>query len=158
MGMYTELHYNAELREDVPQSVIDILKFMVGDIEEEPKELPDHELFSEGSRWRYMLQMDSYYFDADTHSTLRYDEIGQAYYLCIRCNLKNYSDEIEHFIDWIEPYLGVYIQTGDFLGFYRYEENNEPTLIYRLSEPVKGQEVLSNKDSSKSAGGTDANK
>lgn len=130
MGMYTELHYNVELKKDVPKKVIDILNFMVGDTEDEPKGLPAHELFKT-ERWRFMLRMDSYYFDADTHSTLRLDKTSDNYYLCIRTNLKNYDSEIEKFIDWIEPYLSEYIAEGDFLGFYRYEEDNEPTHIYR---------------------------
>lgn len=139
MGMYTELHFNVELAEDVPGDVIDILKFMVGDSEEEPKKLPRHKLF-ESTRWRFMLRTDSYYFPADTHSTLRYDDIGKSYYLCIRTNLKNYDSEIEKFISWIDPYIDIYTQQGDFLGFYRYEEDNEPTLIYRRTTPTKESE------------------
>jgi hypothetical protein len=127
MGMYTELHFNSELKKDTPEEVINVLKYMVGDIEEEP-EISSHPLFGD-TRWRFMLRGDSYYFDADTHSTLRFDDISDDYYLCIRCNFKNYDDEIEKFIDWIMPYLEKY-EEGDFLGFYRYEETEEPTLIY----------------------------
>lgn len=138
MGMYTELHFNSELKKDVPSEVVEILKYMVGDLEEEPSKLPDHDLFKD-TRWRFMLRTDSYYFDADTHSTLRYDSIGESYYLCIRTNLKNYDSEIEHFIDWVMPYLNKYDKK--FLGFYRYEENEKPTLIYykpvTLKEEVK---------------------
>jgi len=75
-----------------------------------------------------MLHCDSYYFDADTHSTLRYDDIIGSYFLCIRSNFKNYDDEIQSFIDWIRPYINK--SEGDFLGFWRYEEDEEPTLIY----------------------------
>lgn len=81
----------------------------------------------------FMLCMDSYYFDADTISTLRFDDIGNSFYLCIRTNLKNYDSEIEHFIDWIMPYLDKY-ETGQFLGFYRYEEDEQPTLIFYKEE------------------------
>lgn len=76
-----------------------------------------------------MLRCDSYYFDADTHSTLRFDDISDSYYLCIRTNLKNYGQEIRHFVDWIMPYLDKF--EGEFLGFSRYEETEEPTLIYK---------------------------
>ena len=127
MGMYTEIHFNAELKKDTPEEVINILKYMVGDIKEKPSR-PVHDLFC-CSRWKWLFTMDSYYFDADTHSTLRYDDISNAYYLCVRSNLKNYDSEIELFIDWIDPYL--YKIKGDFLGFSRYEEFEEPTLIYK---------------------------
>ena len=127
MGMYTELHFNAELKQDTPEEVIAILDGMVSAKEHTSGTLPSHPLF-DTPRWEYMLRCDSYYFDADTHSTLRYDDITKSYYLCIRCNLKNYDGEIEKFIDWIKPYCDKY--PGDFLGFYRYEETETPTLVY----------------------------
>ena len=125
MGMYTEFHFNSELKGSTPPEVLEILKYMVGVIYTEPP-TPDDPLFLT-DRWRYMLQMDSYYFDADTHSTIRHDSQG-GWYLSIRCNLKNYDDEIKKFIEWIRPYLNK--NGGEFLGFYRYEEREEPTLIY----------------------------
>jgi hypothetical protein len=126
MGMYTELHFNAELRPDVPEEVLNVLRVMLG-MEDRHVPLPRHPLFETG-RWGVMLGMDSYYFDADTHSTLRYDEVAEAHFLCIRCNVKNYEGEIEKFVDWITPYLAKH--EGEFLGFSRYEETEEPTLIY----------------------------
>ena len=126
MGMYTEFHFNVELKKDVPQEVVEVLKFMLGDIEVEPK-LPAHPLF-ETDRWRVMLCMDSYYFHADTHSTLRFDDISNSYFLCIRCNLKNYNSEIEKFVSWITPYLDEF--PNNFLGFSRYEETEQPTLLF----------------------------
>lgn len=130
--MYTELHFNSELKKEIPASILNVLAFMVGLHEDEPKELPKHKLFST-TRWRYMLTCGSYYFDADTISTLRYDDISDSWYLCIRTNFKNYDSEIEHFIDWVMPYLNKYV-TGEFLGFYRYEEAEEPTSIYYKEE------------------------
>lgn len=129
MGMYTELHFNAELRKDVPSDVLAILNYMLeAGPGAPPPPLPEHALFKT-QRWPVMLRTDSYYFAADTHSTLRHDEIGECYYLCIRCNLKNYDEEIEKFVDWIDPYLEAF--EGDFLGFSRYEETETPTLIYK---------------------------
>jgi hypothetical protein len=127
MGMYTELHYNVELKSPVPTNIINTLQYMLGETEEVPPNLPDHKLFQPEGRWRFMLRCDSYYFSADTHSTLRLDYQG-GWYLCIRCNLKNYSEEIENFIDWMMPYIDN--SPGNFLGFYRYEESEIPTLIY----------------------------
>ena len=123
MGMYTELHFNASLKENIPKEIIDTLSYMLGDDEYNTAPAP---FVADG--WRYMLTCDSYYFSADTHSTLRFDEIAEQYYLCIRCNLKNYDEEIEKFIKWIMPYTDS--SKGDFLGFYRYEETENPTLIF----------------------------
>lgn len=126
MGMYTELHYNAEIKPDAPESVVNILRFMLGETETQP-ELPQHPLF-QTDRWRWMLTSDSCYFDANSHSTLRYDDISKSHYLCVRCNLKNYCNEIQQFCDWVRPYINK--EPGDFLGFSRYEETETPTLIY----------------------------
>ena len=126
MGMYTELHFNSRLKPDVPTSVLRVLEYMLGENSAIGEPIPDHPLFNT-SRWAVMLRCDSYYFDADTISTLRYDDISQ-HSLCIRTNFKNYEGEIEKFLDWIRPYLDK--DEGDFLGFYRYEETEEPTLIY----------------------------
>jgi len=127
MGIYTEFHFNVELKPNTPSGVIDILNYMLGNTKEQPQ-LTTHPLFKT-ERWKFMLIMDSYYFPADTHSTLRFDGIGKCYYLCIRCNLKNYDNEIDLFVEWITPYLAE--PKGAFLGFKRHEENNEPTLIYK---------------------------
>lgn len=131
MGMYTELHYNVQLRKDTPADVIETLRYMVGDYPGQEIDPPNHALF-ESSRWSHMLQQDSYYFDADTHSTMRWDNIAQRWYLCVRCNLKNYGSEIEHFIDWLDPY--VCGQVGKFLGFHRYEESEEPVIIRKVRD------------------------
>lgn len=129
MGMYTEFHFNVELKKDVPQNVLDVLYYMIGE-SEMPQHIPSHDLFNT-DRWEGMLHNDSYYFPADTHSSLRYDDISRSHYLCIRTNLKNYSNEIQLFIDWIEPYCAT--RHDDFLGFYRYEESHLPTLICVIS-------------------------
>lgn len=129
MGMYTELHFNSELEDGIPEKVVETLKYMIGETEELPQSLPVCELFKT-ERWKIMLNCDSYFFDADTHSTLRFDKISNAYYLCIRTNLKNYDNEIEKFIDWIMPYLNK--SEGEFLGFHRYEESEEPVLIHKI--------------------------
>lgn len=127
MGMYTELHFNCRLKRNVPPNVIEILEYMLHKRNDKPA-LPDHDLFSTG-RWEHMLLSDSAYFYADTHSTLRVDEgFNERHVLCIRCNLKNYEGEIEKFVDWIMPYLST--TPDNFLGFSRYEETEQPTLLF----------------------------
>lgn len=124
MGMYTELNIGVSLRADTPDKIVDILKYMLGDIDEKV-ETTDHALFST-RRWHYMLVSDSYYFDSYTDSSMRRDDLDHQYKLNVRCNLKNYNNEIDLFLDFIRPYL----QTNGFLGYKRYEECDDPTLIY----------------------------
>ena len=132
MGMYTELNIEIEVVND--KKVINILKYMLGDIEDKPK-LFDHELFT-SERWEWMLRSDSYYFDGQTDSKLFTDNLSkgnQRYYLNVRCNLKNYDKEIQKFLDWLYPYMETY----GFIGYSRYEECYEPTLIYNTENGIE---------------------
>jgi hypothetical protein len=129
MGMYTELVMAIELKNDTPHDVLSIVNYMCEGDEEiiNDVEIPDHALFKT-SRWDFMLRSDSYYFDGTTNSFLNVDYLypdKPSYYLNIRCNLKNYDDEIEKFIDWIT----LYSDTKGFIGYKRYETEEEPTLI-----------------------------
>lgn len=126
MGMYTEFHFNAELN-DKSGEILPALRYMLGERDGDEPVFPDHPLF-QTERWQFMLRSDSYYFDAKPASAIHRDHTGQPRYLCLRCNLKNYSGEIEHFVSWITPYLDK--RDGDFLGFQRYEETEIPTLLY----------------------------
>jgi len=80
--MYTELHLNVELKRDVPEAVIAVLRHMVdgngGD--ESALPLPEHPLFGT-ERWQYMLRCDSYYFaDFLAQFVARYDWVNDAAY------------------------------------------------------------------------------
>lgn len=133
MGMYTELVLGVELKSD--PVVIDTLKLMLDCNIKDKVVTIDHPLFST-SRWRSMLRCDSYYFDGQTDSKLVYDEPNEIYFLNVRCNLKNYDNEIELFLDWLCPY----IETEGFLGYSRYEEADDPTLIYKENGKIRESE------------------
>lgn len=123
MGMYTELVLGVKIVPD--KKVLQKLEYMLDN--DKPDVEIKHSLFSDATRWNYMLMCDSYYFDGQTDSKLVHDNICGGDYLNVRCNLKNYGDEIELFLDWLCPY----IETEGFLGYMRYEEAEDPTLIYK---------------------------
>lgn len=126
MGMYTELNIGVNLQSDTPENIINILNYMLSGVSDYiTPETTDHPLFST-ERWRFMLVCDSYYFDGKTDSSMERDDIDNEYNLNVRCNVKNYDNEIELFLDFIQPYL----VTDGFLGYKRYEEFDDPTLIY----------------------------
>lgn len=123
MGMYTELKLNVELKQEVPDTIINILKYMLGE-EIENLIKPEHDLFKT-KRWTNMLYTDSSYFEEGASSILKYDDITKSWILAIQCNFKNYDDEIKKFIDFISPY----VVTQGVWGHKRYEESPNPTLI-----------------------------
>ena len=82
MGMYTELVAAVQIKNNIPQNVIETLKYMIGD-DNCCLIPPSHELFTT-DRWGGMLRSDSYYFDGDTNSALRYDDISKSFYKVVR--------------------------------------------------------------------------
>jgi len=127
MGNYTELNCAFSLSKHTPQHIADILLYMTGQSLTRPDEIPPHSLFGD-TTWDYMLKSASAYFDGDAHSTVRLDESSGKHRVTIRCNFKNYDDEITKFIDWITPYIDAL--RGDFIGYSRYEDTEVPTLLY----------------------------
>lgn len=126
MGMYTEINLAVRLRKDTPQGVIDTLTQMTTpDGKPQPH---DHPFFKTG-RWTWCLTSGgSYYFDATPMRSFRYDDIGGFWALTVITNIKNYTGEWQHLLDWLSPYLDE-PQDGDYFGTYRYEESDLPDLI-----------------------------
>lgn len=124
MGMYTELVISTRVK-DSPD-IATILKFMLTHVGK-PEILPNHPLF-ETDRWQFMLTMCSHYFVPRAMHLFEFDDIAKYWCFISRSDFKNYDNEIEKFIDWISPHLEV--EPGEMIGYYRYEESSEPTVIY----------------------------
>lgn len=126
--MYTALHLGVEIDPDTPTEVLNALQLMLGVYEQVPA-LPDHPLF-QTPRWRHMLICDSYYFDVETHSELKWDSSASTFFLTINSNFKNYNGELDLFLDWISPHVREK-RPGDYwVGYWWYEEDDEPSGIY----------------------------
>lgn len=141
MGMYTELHFNALLREDVPDSVLAGLVWAGVEVDSSeykgvvpgPERIPGDWYHTGGG----FMQSDSYYFPADTTSTMRWDDISRQWYLCLRFNTKNYCHDIQQFLAWICEHCDCDAGYKNFVGFMRYEEDDLPTLILFKDGAVK---------------------
>jgi transcription termination factor NusB len=126
MGMYTEFIFAVELEKSTPKNVIEILQYMANHENDMP-ELPQHEFFK-CDRWDFLLSCDSCYFSGITNSIIEFDDIIKRHFLTVRSNLKNYDGEIRKFLSWLKPYIND--KDHSFLGYFRYEEDDEPNLIY----------------------------
>jgi hypothetical protein len=128
MGMYTELVVSTSI-EDNPE-VINVLKLMIAEDLDVPeiKELPKHPLF-ETPRWNYMLRSASYYFTPAASSLLQYDKFSKNWSFINRSDFKNYDNEINLFLDWLDPYIDAV--DGEMIGYSRYEESDEPEIRYK---------------------------
>jgi hypothetical protein len=130
VGYYTEFLFRATLKKDTPESVIDVLRFMIKSDRRFPAEIPDHPLFH-CPRWRYMLHCSSASHITQWNPDLTRDEYGK-WELWANSSFKNYGGESEAFVDWLRPYLDHF--EGDFLGYAIGEDQEQPTLIY-MTEP-----------------------
>ncbi len=123
MGMYTELIFQGEIKKEVPESINSLLNYF---FDKDSclysyffdKELPDHPFFK-CDGWKMIGHCCSHYF---TPFSLRHKESN---YVFMRCDIKNYNNEIELFLDWISEYMNYYY------GWYWYEEDDEPTIFDR---------------------------
>ena len=124
--MYTELIFGADLKKDTPENVIEVLKYMVGDTEEKPKDFP----LPEG-RCEWLFRGSSYYFGVNAPvSKLWKDDIGENWVLSTRSNIKNYCGEIEAFLEWIKPYIDGGSGYRDMYAIVIYEEAKTPNIYY----------------------------
>lgn len=74
-----------------------------------------------------MLQGATYYSPIKGSSYITQESYTHIYDLSVISDLKNYDDEIDHFLKWIEPY--VLLNHREWVGWYKYEERVYPTLI-----------------------------
>jgi hypothetical protein len=126
MGMYTELIFGADLKEDTPKNVIEALKYMIGDTEEKPNDFP----LPDG-RCEWLFRGASYYFGVNRPvSKMWFDDISKNWALSTRSNIKNYGSEIEAFLEWIKPYIDSGSGSRDMYAIVTYEEAEAPNIYY----------------------------
>ena len=114
MGMYTELNIGVAFNKDAPKDVTDKINEMV--VGEE--------------NW-ILRSGGSYYFNAQPTLVWKFDTIAQCYFLTVCTNIKNYGQQWEEFLELIAPH----VEEG-YAGTYRYEEDEDPTLIYFKDKKV----------------------
>jgi hypothetical protein len=129
MGMYTELVFKAQILDDIPDQAYAVLQhlFNGGEL---PRDLPNHPLF-QCSRWNSIGSGCSFYHVP--FSLSRYDHPNRPKekdgYIFSRSDLKNYEQEIDKFLDWVNPYIDATL--GACIGWIWYEEDDRPTLVFK---------------------------
>lgn len=102
MGMYTEIRTNLMVTDP---EVIKILKWLLNKpwASQPTFELPSHEFF-DCDRWTALLTGGSAYFNDYASEFVEISDDPVVYHLRTCSNIKNYSQEIRKFADWIQPY------------------------------------------------------
>lgn len=121
MGMYTEIYVNLDLKPTTPPDVIEVLRAIVNyDTDAEC-------LAPYPPQWARLFANGSYYTPSTCAASLTFDEISGCYSLIGKGDIKNYDNEIHAFFDFIMPWCE---DPDAFIGYYRYEEHREPTLVF----------------------------
>ena len=122
MGMYTRLVLNVSIKDGSPS--VALIQKMTADNSD-----------LEGRRG-WMLRGSSYYHDNIQSLKFKQNDspaIDPSWKLSVCCDLKNYEQEIQWFLDTIAPD----VETSDLAGYVRYEEDTAPELIwFRDNKPV----------------------
>lgn len=165
MGMYTEFIFGCSLSKDTPKICIDALDYIInGEIKKPKYENPEtweekeyNNKFIERTSTDDEIQAfigeydfgrlfcsGSYYFGAPVSQKLYYDYIDKTYKISTRANLKNYSNQIEKFIEYIKPYVVHGSGYGhNIFAYVQHEEAEFPTIygvdgVYSVNEKING--------------------
>lgn len=139
MGMYTHLVLNVNLIKDTPNDVVGTLLWLSYQTDICPIQ-EGHELYGL-DRIGVVMCGDSGSFDGDTNYSFLFDEIKEEWAITINSNIKNYNMEYQKFLEYIQPYIIENYGDKKFLGFMRYEEWEEPTLIYNTKDGIEYREI-----------------
>ena len=128
--MYTELIFGATLKEDTPDKIINVLNYMLGKVEVKPIDFP----LSDG-RCECLFKGSSYYFAVNNPvNNMWKDRIDEQYHISTRSNIKNYSGEIEEFLEWIKPYIEQGSGSREMYAIVIHEGQAIPTMYYLDNE------------------------
>ena len=120
--MYTSLELNCEMR-DKPQLMDHLLGY-----EDVIGAEFECNLFNYGGHFHNYGKPQSEFYKEDGY-----------YYLAARFNLKNYQSQIQEVLDYLHIYMEC--DDGDWIGTYRYEEDELPTLLIYRDDYIEFKEV-----------------
>lgn len=144
MGEFTNLHFSCELRHDTDSDVIKALQYMTG--LSKLYAVPD-EALCECARWKHFLRGDSYYSYAPPVAKLTQEKRGHknsdSWYFAVICSFKNYDNELEKFLAWLDPYVSVH--SNSFMLGYVLKPNSYslPYGIYKWqNKPITIESMM----------------
>ena len=126
MGMFTEFLFQGETKANLPENVKELIDYFFhghSHITKNPEPMIGHPFFN-CDRWKHIGHAASYYFSPfSLRHKIEHIQKDGTERVFLLCNLKNYFNEIELFLNWIDPYMEFY------WGHYWYEESDKPTFF-----------------------------
>jgi hypothetical protein len=136
MGYYTELKFDAKLKQDTPENVLNILKRVINErdlghdkvlfnTKDVFKPELDHPFFK-CERW-YMLFLSTNW-NEEMRGGKFYEEKGR-WIISLHTEFKDQDNEIDNFFEWINPFIAGR-KKKQYVGYYRGEEEKRQTNLY----------------------------
>lgn len=136
MGSYTELNFKCKLKQDTPKEVVNILKRVINerDLGHEKTLFKSVDVFKPNlnhpffkcERW-YMLFLCTNW-DDEMQGSKFYEKDGRLV-LDIQTEFKNYDSEIDHFFDWISPFI-IGRKKKQYTGYWKHENMERRVNLY----------------------------
>ena len=124
MGMYTELILGCELKEETPKEIIEAIKDLLGNDQGKVEKAKNQIGLT-----RNPIVGASYYFGvSSSQSYFKVEPYANAYVLSTRSNIKNYSGDIETFLEWLEPHIESGSGFREIYAIVICEKSSEPVL------------------------------
>lgn len=120
MGTYTEVLLRTKLKYNLESDIESVFNFLFNN-GDKPTAIPNHAFF-ECRNWQRFGRCSYSNFQ-----TFSYINDG---YLCSRFDVKVVAKDIDKFLDWIEPYIDKNEQDYVCIGWYWYEKEQQPELVF----------------------------
>ncbi|MDD9199531.1 hypothetical protein [Aliivibrio sp. S2MY1] len=120
MGLYTEILLRTTLKVELDSNTESVLNFLFNN-GSEPTLLPDHVFFG-CYNWHMFGRCNDSSFKTISYLNNRH--------LFSRCDIKMVHDNIDKFIDWIEPYIDKEGEDLACIGWRWFEDDQKPELIF----------------------------
>lgn len=130
MGMYTELTLGCRLSEKTPKVCLDALDFCIN---KRGNLYPKLEEFIDRYDLEYLVNSSSTYFGFNQPIHIFEPTFyNNEYILFIRSSCKNYDNQIEKFLLYLEPYINQGSGAENIYATVIYEEAKDLT-VYKLN-------------------------
>ena len=125
MGHYTRIVLAAELKTPLPDLVLESLRYIIG----QPVKKPAAFALPAG-RCEWLLNGNSEYFEPGTPNSFAF-EIEKGAWVIKSCScIKNYENEIETFIAWLQPFIKNGLNENGSFAAVDSEDDENPEFYF----------------------------
>lgn len=160
MSICYEFGFDCQIKQDVSQEILETLNYMTRSQEYDfdPPEI-DHPMFKEGSDWKWTFEVDgqkrtviryewrtflcNYPREGEQYLLGKFGSTFENYRLC--CRRLSRDDEFDNVWWLLLPWIASISETTGFVGYYRGNFDDSPTLLRFEGKKCHAYELISGK-------------